>query len=130
MITLLTFVPVSSSVDVTNKTLSQLLSKDNYNTSDSPYLNHDTIITDSPLTNNGNSALESPFIIITPSIIIRNQGIRTSKDLSAENDLENDDEEEESEIDNFLDAKLNDTSRDEQVRYRRAARSAVQRLAR
>ena len=116
--TLLTLIPVTSAVAVgTTKTPTDI---DNF-----------TLFSDSLInTNNDTSQVDNPFILVLPSILVRTDKLRSLRLFEDENISESEEDEEESDIENFLDAKLNDTSSEEQVRYRRAARNAVERLAR
>ena len=115
---MLTLIPVTSAVAVgTTKTPTDI---DNF-----------TLFSDSLInTNNDTSQVDNPFILVLPSILVRTDKLRSLRLFEDENISESEEDEEESDIENFLDAKLNDTSSEEQVRYRRAARNAVERLAR
>ena len=116
--TLLTLIPVTSAVAVGNTIIPTDI--DNF-----------TLFSDSLInTNNDTSQVDNPFILVLPSILVRTDKLRSLRLFEDENISESEEDEEESDIENFLDAKLNDTSSEEQVRYRRAARNAVERLAR
>ena len=116
--TLLTLIPVTSAVAVGTTIIPTDI--DNF-----------TLFSDSLInTNNDTSQVDNPFILVLPSILVRTDKLRSLRLFEDENISESEEDEEESDIENFLDAKLNDTSSEEQVRYRRAARNAVERLAR